>query len=189
MPGPQPVSSRVQSPDRGAEGEGDQNRQASRTTPAAVVTMLWIDRVRSRAYQTPKTTAKGRREDAGAQCEGNVPDVGEDVGVQGARDADHDDGQPVGERHVAVEAQLPAPVPRPSTTVKISAVALRPTPSVMLIQSAKLSPTVVHRILMIQNHTVTSGTLLSMVRWRRAIAGLAVLVTRPERRGTPLNRR
>src|SRR4249919_1987651 len=34
----------------------------------------------------------------------------------------------------------------------------------MLIQSAKLSPTVVHRILMIQNQIVTSGTLLSI--WR-----------------------
>ena len=42
------------------------------------------------------------------------------------------------------------------------AVAFRPTPNVMLIQSAKLSPTVVHRILMTQNHTVTSGTLLNI---------------------------
>src|SRR5437868_5604762 len=44
------------------------------------------------------------------------------------------------------------------------AVAIKPTPSVMLIQSAKLSPTVVHRILMTQNHRVTSGTLLSISR-------------------------
>jgi hypothetical protein len=34
----------------------------------------------------------------------------------------------------------------------------------MLIQSAKLSPTVVHKILMIQNHTVISGTLFSITR-------------------------
>ena len=46
----------------------------------------------------------------------------------------------------------------------MSAVGIKPTPSVMLIQSAKLSPTVVHKILMTQNHTVTSGTLLSMMR-------------------------
>ena len=47
------------------------------------------------------------------------------------------------------------------STVKISAVASRPKPNLPLTQSAKLSPTVVHRILMIQNHTVTAGTLLS----------------------------
>ncbi|WP_246486985.1 hypothetical protein [Kribbella qitaiheensis] len=48
--------------------------------------------------------------------------------------------------------------------MKMIAVATRPTPSCMLIQSAKLSPTVVHRILMSQNQTVTSGTLLSSAR-------------------------
>ena len=40
----------------------------------------------------------------------------------------------------------------------------RPTPSVSLIQSAKLSPTVVHRTLMIQNQMTTSGTLFNMIR-------------------------
>jgi hypothetical protein len=46
----------------------------------------------------------------------------------------------------------------------------------MLIQSAKLSPTVVHRTLMIQNHTVISGTLLNITR--RVLTAVAlVLVT------------
>ena len=48
-------------------------------------------------------------------------------------------------------------------TVKISEVAASPTPSVRLIQPAKLSPTVVQRILMTQNHTVISGTLFNIV--------------------------
>src|SRR6478736_797687 len=51
-----------------------------------------------------------------------------------------------------------------STTVKISDVFSRPTPSVSLIQSAKLSPTVVHNTLMIQNQMTTSGTLFNQVR-------------------------
>jgi hypothetical protein len=49
-------------------------------------------------------------------------------------------------------------------TVNSTAVSTRPTPNVMLIQSAKLSPTVVHRILITQNQRVTSGTLLSILR-------------------------
>ena len=49
-------------------------------------------------------------------------------------------------------------------TVNRIAVFTRPTPSVMLIQSAKLSPTVVQRILITQNQMVTSGTLLSICR-------------------------
>src|SRR5258705_711147 len=59
------------------------------------------------------------------------------------------------------------------TAVKITEVASSPTPNVMLIQSAKLSPTVVHRILMIQNHRVTSGTLFNSVRFD---TGVSVLV-------------
>src|SRR3954447_16593586 len=51
-----------------------------------------------------------------------------------------------------------------STTVKISVVLISPTPRSTAIQSAKLSPTVVHRILMIQNQIVISGTLLSRAR-------------------------
>src|SRR5581483_617140 len=43
-----------------------------------------------------------------------------------------------------------------NTAVKIQAVFTRPTPSCMLIQSAKLSPTVVHRTLITQNQMVTS---------------------------------
>ncbi len=71
--------------------------------------------------------------------------------------------------------------------MKISAVAFRPTPKVMLIQSAKLSPTVVHRILMTQNHTVTSGTLLSITRPALAASDLVVSVTTPDDSGTSLN--
>ena len=48
--------------------------------------------------------------------------------------------------------------------VNSRAVFTRPTPRVMLIQSAKLSPTVVQRILITQNQIVTSGTLLSSCR-------------------------
>jgi hypothetical protein len=51
-----------------------------------------------------------------------------------------------------------------STMVKISEVLTNPTPRSTLIQSAKLSPTVVHKILMTQNQIVTSGTLLSNAR-------------------------
>src|SRR5690242_14832829 len=63
------------------------------------------------------------------------------------------------------------------TAVKITAVATRPTPSCMLIQSAKLSPTVVQRILINQNQMVTSGTLFSSTRGA-AVRG-AVLVVIP----------
>ena len=69
------------------------------------------------------------------------------------------------------------------------AVAVRPTPKVMLIQSAKLSPTVVHRILMTQNHTVTSGTLLTSVRWVLTASDLVVSVTTPDCRATWLSAR
>src|SRR5882724_6345418 len=63
----------------------------------------------------------------------------------------------------------------------MAAVAFSPTPRVMLIQSAKLSPTVVHRILMIQNQMVTSGTLFNIWRPRRAEAvrlAVSVVMTR-----------
>src|SRR3954447_13564311 len=60
----------------------------------------------------------------------------------------------------------------PSTTVNSSDVFSRPTPSVSLIQSAKLSPTVVHRTLMIQNQMTTSGTLFRRVRVVGAVGGL-----------------
>ena len=69
------------------------------------------------------------------------------------------------------------------------AVAVRPTPKVMLIQSAKLSPTVVHRILMTQNHTVTSGTLLTSARWVLTASDLVVSVTTPDRTATWLSAR
>src|SRR3954470_25018557 len=59
-----------------------------------------------------------------------------------------------------------------SATVNSSEVFSSPTPSVSLIQSAKLSPTVVHNTLMIQNQTTTSGTLLSNGR----VAGSARVV-------------
>src|SRR3954454_7928749 len=64
-----------------------------------------------------------------------------------------------------------------STNVKISEVFSKPTPSVMLIQSAKLSPTVVHRILMIQNQMTTSGTLFS-IRREPSLPGAGVYVMR-----------
>ena len=61
------------------------------------------------------------------------------------------------------------------TIVKRTAVISRPTPRVMLIQSAKLSPTVVQRILMIQNHSVISGTLLSISRRPEPAGAIVVL--------------
>ena len=68
--------------------------------------------------------------------------------------------------------------------MKMSDVGISPTPRVMLIQSAKLSPTVVHRILMTQNHTVTSGTLLSITRTGLTFAALSCLGHDADRRGT-----
>ena len=59
----------------------------------------------------------------------------------------------------------------------------------MLIQSAKLSPTVVHRILMTQNHTVISGTLLSSMRWVLTALDRVVSVTTGESKGPRLKRR
>jgi hypothetical protein len=50
----------------------------------------------------------------------------------------------------------------------------------MLIQSAKLSPTVVHRILMTQNHTVISGTLLSIERADSIAVGFVISLMSPE---------
>jgi hypothetical protein len=50
----------------------------------------------------------------------------------------------------------------------------------MLIQSAKLSPTVVHRILMTQNHAMTSGTLLNEMRDVGTASERVVSVTTPE---------
>ena len=64
------------------------------------------------------------------------------------------------------------------TTLKTSAVIVRPKPKPTLIQSAKLSPTVVHKILMTQNQMATSGTLLSITR-RRLSSSAAVSITRP----------
>ena len=60
-----------------------------------------------------------------------------------------------------------------STAVKITAVVFNPKPSVVATQSAKLSPTVVPGILISQNQTVTSGTLLSMRRLRTMVATVA----------------
>jgi hypothetical protein len=48
-----------------------------------------------------------RREDARAHYERNAQTIREDVGVERAGHAEHDDRQPVDERHVAVETQLP----------------------------------------------------------------------------------
>jgi hypothetical protein len=59
----------------------------------------------------------------------------------------------------------------------------------MLIQSAKLSPTVVHRILMTQNHTVISGTLFSIALRVSTASDLVVSVTKPEGRDTSLRPR
>lgn len=50
------------------------------------------------------------------------------------------------------------------TTDRSRRLVVRLNPSAVPIESAKLSPTVVHRILIAQNHAVTSGTLLSITR-------------------------
>src|SRR4051812_24331365 len=74
-----------------------------------------------------------------------------------------------------------------NTAVKIQAVFTRPTPSFMLIQSAKLSPTVVHRTLITQNQMVTSGTLLSMSRPLRVRASVVVVIRGGLRRESARN--
>ena len=73
--------------------------------------------------------------------------------------------------------------------MKMTEVWVRPTPRVMLIQSAKLSPTVVHRILMTQNQTVTSGTLLSSTRPVLTASNLVVSFTTPDHREALLSPR
>ncbi len=71
--------------------------------------------------------------------------------------------------------------------MKVRAVVFRPKPKVMLIQSAKLSPTVVQRILMTQNQTVISGTLLSIARWALIVSDLVASSTTSDRNATWLN--
>src|ERR1700752_2114100 len=150
--------------------------------------MLCIDSVRSGAYQTPKTMASMTAKTAVLSARGTARlSVRMSVySVPATLSTTTVSQYTVGTYRLSCNWTANT---RPSTIVKMMAVALRPVPRPTLTQSAKLSPTVVHRILMIQNHTVTSGTLLSMVRWGRATGGLAVLVIGPERRGTPLNTR
>ena len=73
--------------------------------------------------------------------------------------------------------------------MKINEVLINPTPRSTLTQSAKLSPTVVHRILMIQNQMVTSGTLLSSTRPVLTASELVVSFTTPDHREALLSPR
>ena len=69
--------------------------------------MLWIDRVRSRPYQMANTISEQHHgENTRAEGERDVQVVGEDVGVQRSGDAQHDNRQPVRERHIARQAHL-----------------------------------------------------------------------------------
>ena len=90
-----------------------------------------------------------------------------------------------GNGHVPAAAAAGRPGPPRSTAVKMQAVFTRPTPSVMLIQSAKLSPTVVQRILITQNQMVTSGTLFSISRPLRCVRASLVVVMRRAWLGQP----
>src|SRR6201989_3693217 len=56
LPGDQPVSSRVQSP-AAVPSAKVTSTVSQYHASRGVVTMVWIDRVRSRAYQSEKTTA------------------------------------------------------------------------------------------------------------------------------------
>src|SRR3954452_5580576 len=125
--------------------------------------MLWIDRVRSRAYQMPKTMASATANTVVLRARGTfswsvrmsvyrVP-----VTLSTTTVSQYAMGTYLGSRSCTTSTTA-------STTVNSSEVFSRPTPSVSLIQSAKLSPTVVHNTLMIQNQMTTSGTLLSKVR-------------------------
>ena len=107
VPGPQPVSCQRPVTNRGTQGEGDQNcepiEQLSRPRDDAV------DRQGPLAREpNAEDDGQGRREDARAHGERNTQIIREDVGVERASHAEHDDRQPVDERHIAVEAQLPA---------------------------------------------------------------------------------
>ena len=137
--------------------------------------MLWIDSVRSLAYQTPNTTARRTANTRRAEPERDAVLVGEDVGVERAGHAEDDDRQPVRERDVPRRLSCQKSTAA-KHTVKINEVLTNPTPRSTLIQSAKLSPTVVHRILMIQNQMVTSGTLLSNARVLEDAPGRIVAV-------------
>ena len=76
---------------RGAEREREQDREPVERL-ARVVTIVWIDSVRSTAYQTANTTARIDREDGVLVVSGDAVAVGQVVGDQRAEDADdHDD--------------------------------------------------------------------------------------------------
>ena len=63
--------------------------------------MVWIDSVRSRAYQTANVTASATAKTTVLDSSGDAEIVGEIVGDQRADDADQHDGEPVDGRHVA----------------------------------------------------------------------------------------
>ena len=68
--------------------------------------MLWIDRVRSRAYQMPKTAASSTEKTV-VLIHSGTPSWSVRMSVYRVPvDADHDDGEPVGERNVPRQPQL-----------------------------------------------------------------------------------
>ena len=94
--------------------------------------IVWIDRVRSRAYQTPKTDGEQHREDRRADPQRDAARVGEVVGEQGADDADQHDGEPVDRRDVAPQPELDHQRRDQRRRVKTSVVLVRPKPRVSL---------------------------------------------------------
>lgn len=70
-----------------------------------------------------------------------------------------------------------------SVRMSVYRVPIRPKPSEPLIQTAKDSPTVAHRFLMIQNQTVISGTLFSITRAVPRGRELTVVCLMPKRSG------
>ena len=134
--------------------------------------MLWIDSVRSLAYQAAKVTARATAKTDRAQPQRDAERVGQVVGDQGADDADQHDREPVDARDVARVRNWTASTTT-NTTRHQQRRPAQPQPDVVARKSAAVSPTVVARILITQKKTVTSGTLFSRVRAIRPAASVA----------------
>ena len=97
-----------------------------------MVTIVWIDRVRSRAYQMREDDGEQHGEDRGADPQRHAVAVGEVVGEQGADDADQHDGEPVDRRARSGRSRNWATSATTSAAENTSVVLVRPKPRVSL---------------------------------------------------------